>query len=248
MKKLLLVSALTLAVAFGAFADIVNKTSVAEHNPGMTAHGQGGGGAAGSCSIIYYNFCSGWIWIWSGFVAGDEVGVNFDLPADCNKLAGEECCNTANWWYWRYTSPTYGFTVTYNLYNTDASGCLLGAPVGPSITLDPIERWNNSAGLGCVTSDVAALTATWDSGTLPYAATDNNASQLNTPAVCSLDPGTPGAGTSLQYVVAGTTVYCPPAAFADGVGYVDLMMDASFTCTATATEDASWGEIKSLFQ
>jgi hypothetical protein len=245
MKKLLLVSALTLAVAFGAFADIVNKTSVAEHNPGI-APPVAGGGAAGSCTLVYYNFCSGWIWLWSGWTAGDQVGVNFDMPADCGKLAGETCCLTDFFWYWRYTAPGYGFTVTYGLYNTDANGCLTTGVGGP--TLDPIERWNYTLGFGCATSDVVALTATWDNGTLPYAATDNNASNLNAGPACNLDPGTPGAGTSLQYVVAGTTVYCPPAAFADGVGYTDLAMQAYFTCDVTATEDASWGEIKSLFQ
>ena len=68
MKKLLLVSALTLAVAFGAFADIVNKASVAEHTPGIAAPANQAGGT-GPCTLIYYNFCSGWIWIWSGFGA-----------------------------------------------------------------------------------------------------------------------------------------------------------------------------------
>ena len=245
MKKLLLVSALTLAVAFGAFADIVNKTSVAEHTPGIAAPVAGGGGT-GPCTLVYYNFCSGWIWIWSGFNAGDEIGVAFDLPADCGKLPGEHCCHTGHFWYWRYTSPGYGFTVTYNLYETDAQVCLLGASVGSAV-LDPIERWNYTAGLGCVSGDVAALTATFDKGTLPYAATDNNASNLNAGPACITDPGTPGLGTSLQWVVAGTTVYCPPAAFADGVGYTDLAMQAYFEC-GSATEDASWGEIKSLFQ
>lgn len=241
MKKLLLVSALTLAVAFGAFADIVNKASVAEHTPGIAAPANQAGGT-GPCTLIYYNFCSGWIWIWSGFGAGDVIGVNYDLPTDCGKLAGETCCLTGHFWYWRYTQPAYGFTVTYGLYDTDAQGCITGTSYG-SATLDPVERWNYTAGLGCASTDVVALTATFDAGVLPYATTDNNASNANA-AGCG---GLIGTGTSLQHIAAGTTQYCPPAAFADGLGYTDMAVVAFFNC-GTATEEASWGEIKSLFQ
>ncbi len=247
MKKLLLVSALMLAVAFGAFAEFVNNPSTAaiETNPGPI--GQGGG--AGSCTLVYYNFCSGWIWIYSGFNAGDQMSVQYDLPTDCGKLPGEACCHTGHFWYWRYTQPGYGFSVTYDLYNTDASGCLVGGSLG-SATIDPTERWNYTGGLGCATSDVVALAATMDVGTLPYAVTDHNVAQMNAmgPLGCLFDTGTPGNGTSLfHYDGLGGTTYCPPQAFGDAIGYVDFTAIAYFTCD-TATEDASWGEIKSLFQ
>ncbi len=245
MKKLLLVSFLSLAVAFSVFADINGKTLTAEHVPGFSGPaGQGGG--AGSCTLVYYNTCGGWIWGWSGWAAGDQIGINFDLPADCNKLPGDVCCIDAARWYWRYTSPNYGFTMTVNVYNTDASGCPTGASLGTD-SYDPLERWNMSfVGAGiCPTSDVVAVVATFDKGTLPYAASDQTAGNANAPNSC---PGfVPGPGNSMVYGSA-TTTYCPPVPAADGYGVVNWLAQHWFTCSNVATEDASWGEIKSLFQ
>ena len=244
MKKLLLVSLLTLGLAFAVSAD-VNKPSQAIQDTELTPHGSQGGGA-GSCSLIYYDICSGWIWIYSGWGAGDQIGVAFDLPAGCGKLAGEHCCNTGLWWYWRYTAPGYGFSVSYGLYNTDATLCLAGQ-TGGFAGLDPTERWNFTAGLGCVTSDVATITATWDKGTLPYAATDNNVSNSVGGPACAGVPINPPTSFA-YYIAAGPTTYCPPAYFADALGPIEFLMDAGFVCGGTATEEASWGEIKSLFQ
>lgn len=249
MKKTPLLSALVLSAFLSASADIVQKTPIAERAGAADQPPASQTLSGGNCTVIYYNFCSGWIWLWSGFQAGDVIGVSFDLPGDCCWYGGA-CFHGGHFWYWRYTQPAYGFTITYNLYDTDAGGCLTGESHG-SATLDPVERWNFTGEIGAVHSEITAITATWDRGTLPYAVTDNNASNLNAGPVCNLDAGTPGTGSSLQYVAAGTTVYCPPAAFADGVGYTDLLVAGYFwyLCSCDiATEDASWGEIKSLFQ
>ncbi len=249
MPKFIIAFALVLVSLAAVSADVSQKTPIAEragsHDVAPTQQGLNP-----TCTIVYYNFCSGWIWLWSDWNAGDQVGVTFDLPTDCSW--GNNIyyfCNIGSFWYWRYTAPGYGFTITYDLYETDASGCLSGSSHGSS-TMDPVERWNFTGGLGCAYDVVPAVTATWDQGTLPYAATDNNASNLNAGPACISDPGTPGTGTSLQYAAAGSTVYCPPIAFADGVGYVDLIMASFFSCACypDATKDASWGEIKSLFQ
>ena len=31
-----------------------------------------------TCSVRYYNFCTGWVWVWSGWGEGDVFGVCFD--------------------------------------------------------------------------------------------------------------------------------------------------------------------------
>jgi hypothetical protein len=154
---------------------------------------EGAGGAAAFCSIIYYNFCSGWIWIWSGWdganwTAGDEIGVVFDLAAECDKLPGEHCTNTIFYWYWRFTQPTY-WPITYYLYEADATGCKLGPPVGSRTDLDPLERWNIFPGLGVVTSDYALLSVSWDYGFLPRPATEVN---------LLMDPGFECGGTATE--------------------------------------------------
>ncbi|MFH1277736.1 MAG: hypothetical protein ABIK65_05105 [Candidatus Eisenbacteria bacterium] len=207
----------------------------------------GTGGATGVCSIVYYNYCSGWIWIYSGFAAGDEAGVAYDLPVDCGKLPGETCTNTHFWWYWRYTAPGYGFTVTYNLYNLDGQLCKILPSLGTS-TSDPVERWNLEAGLGAVgsiTSDDAAIIATYNAGTLPYLATDNNGKNYQAPLAC---PAYSVGGMHGMYWGGALTQYCPPQYFGDGYGAVEILADAGFDCQPTSTEDASWTGVKSLFR
>ncbi len=34
-------------------------------------------GGPATCLINYYNICTGWVWVWSGFADGDRIGVNF---------------------------------------------------------------------------------------------------------------------------------------------------------------------------
>ena len=97
MKKILLVSLLIVAFTTPALADADrNKQAIRE----TLEPSHGGGGATGACSIMYYDLCSGWLWIWNGWELGDQVGVCFDLPNDCGKLPGEHCFLTHFWWYW----------------------------------------------------------------------------------------------------------------------------------------------------
>ncbi|MBN1826174.1 MAG: hypothetical protein JW958_07905 [Candidatus Eisenbacteria bacterium] len=243
MKKLLLVAFLALALAATAFGD-VNRPHQAVQEA-IAPHGDGG--ATGFCSIIYYNLCAGWLWTWSGWAPGDEVGVYFDLPADCGKLAGECCENLGSWWYWRYTLPTYGYEVHVDLWELDASFCKTSY-VGGSATIDPIERWNNFGGLGTVSSDYCGLMMTWVLGTLPRFASTNNVANIAAPNPCAgfVVPTIPG---HTFYWGGAVTQYCPPQYLADGLGPSEGFIDASFDCqTGIATEPASWGEVKGLFR
>ena len=239
MKKLLLVSFLVLAFAGGAVADI-SKTAIQE---AVLPHSEGG--ATGYCSISYYNLCSGWLWIFSGWAYGDMAGVVFDLPGDCGKLPGESCTNTHFWWYWRYTLPTRGYAVSYDLYEVDTEMCLTTS-VGSIAYHAPIERWNYYDGLGTVTGDKAAIVATWIGGTLPYLPTEHNTENAAAPIAC---PGfVPDIGRSYRWGNEYTSVYCPPYHIAHD-NYVDIIMDAGFDCeTPTSTEETSWGGIKDLFR
>ena len=240
MKKLLLVAFLALAFAAAANADF-QREAVQE---AVVPHGDGG--ATGFCSIIYYNLCAGWLWTWSGWAEGDELGVYFDLPTDCGKVPGEDCENLGSWWYWRYTQPTYGYEVHVDLWETDAAGCKT-VYVGGSTNIDPIERWNNFGGFGCVTSDYCALIMTWDKGTLPRFCSTNNPANIAAPLACAgfVVPAIPG---HTFYWGGLTTQYCPPQYLADGLGPSEGFVDSGFDCAGSATENASWGEVKGLFR
>jgi len=194
------------------------------------------------CSIAYYNLCSGWIWLWAMGGYEDEAGVVFDLVADCGKAPGDLCTNIGFWWYWRYTAPGYCFTITYSLFEVDSEYCKVGSAIGILPNQDPVERWNYYPGLGSTVSDLVSITGSLDCGTLPMTVTD--ATARNDAAGCNPPPLIHHS----VYYGGYETKYCPPHYFADDVGYVNILMDASFSCGTTSTERTSWTSIKSLFR
>jgi hypothetical protein len=246
MKKLLLVSFLIVAFAIPASADIVRDREAIQETL-EPAHGAGG--ATGACSIVYYNLCSRWLWIWSGWAQYDIAGVCFDLPADCDKLPGETCVFTHMWWYWRYTAPTYGFLVNHKVWEADSDCCKIDPPVWVLAGADPVEGWNffEPTGDVCITTDYAVITGDWVLGTLPYYCTTNNNKNYQAPGPC---PGYTVAPQHSWYYGTVTTQYCPPYdIFNDGWGPSNTLMDAGFICeVGIGSEEASWGEIKGLFR
>lgn len=234
-----IVIALSLFIACSALADTtIEKRSIFE---GPRLFHQIGSGFAGSCTIIQFDICGGWIWQWEGFQGGDEIGVVFDLPALCSKEVGGDCTNNAIWWYWRNTLPGRGYTVRYEFWEVDGSGCKTGSVLG-SYSHDPAAGWNQIAGIGSTSADDVAIIAVFN-GILPYAVSDNNVRNANEIPPCAV-----GAANSFQFSQAGVPS-CPPTVFDDVLGPVDLMVKASFTCDpASASRSESWGGVKTLFR
>ncbi len=233
------VIALILVIVCSAGAETnIEKRSVFE---GARLFHQIGSGRAGNCTIVQYDVCGGWIWSWEGFSAGDEIGVVFDLPGDCSKEVGGDCTNNGIWWYWRNTIPGRGFTIRYELWALDGSGCKTGSSLG-SYTHDPTEGWNQVGGIGSTSADDVAVIAVFN-GAFPYASSDNNVRNANEAVPCGV-----GSANSFQFASAGSPT-CLPAQFDDVLGPVDLMAYASFTCDpASDSDEESWGAIKSLFR
>jgi hypothetical protein len=247
MKKLILVSLLIVVFTIPATAEVIRDKEAIQETLEPN-HPSGGG--TGPCSIVYYNLCSRWLWIWSGWGPFDVGGICFDLPNDCGKLPGETCAMTHFWWYWRYTQPTYGFTITYDLWEAGADCCKIHPSLCTIANVDPVERWNfhDECAAACITTDYAVLTAAFGpAGTLPYWCTTNNNKNYMAPNPC---PGYTVAPQHSWYYGTVTTQYCPPYdLFNDGWGASNTLMDAGFTCdVGIGSEEASWGEIKGLFK
>ena len=64
--------AATLALALVAF---VSPASALEKRAGLAVEDDRAWEAGGSVTISYYNICTGWVWIWSGWSPNDVVGV-----------------------------------------------------------------------------------------------------------------------------------------------------------------------------
>jgi hypothetical protein len=247
MRLLLLVGSVLIFLSTLASADIPFRRE-AFHDDGL--ENQTSGWTSGTCTIVYYNYCSGWLWTYAPFAPARDryyyqIGVVFNLPADCGKMPGEVCTNTGFWWYWRYTLPGYIDRVSYDLWVVDEDACKVGPSLGTLPDRDPIERWNYYSGLGSTTADHVAIMASPVSGS-PRIATDNNARNSQAPIACADWPG-PIEPHSFWFGTPGTQ-YCPPDAFRDGFGPVQILMRASFSCEATAVEPSSWGAIKTLFR
>jgi hypothetical protein len=191
----------------------------------------------GTCgNYRWYNFCSGYIWIYSAWVAGDEVGEEFN-SADAMPCVAPGNVVKRTITYFRNTIPNYNQLVDVIL-NADAGagdGCP-DAVIAQDLGLDPALRWNCSNFGAAIPAGVTALVVSQRhyGGTGPTFATDG--------AVEALCPEP--APHSFYYGVGRTQCL----AIVGPLGTYDnwpiwLVIDGG-----TATENTSWGKIKGLYQ
>jgi hypothetical protein len=241
MKKLLLVAALAITVIGLAYADIQHERV----KLGDLELSSPPGGAEGVCRVQLYNACSGWVWHWSGMLAGDMVGTVYDLPSQCGTYEGGNCELQNAMMVAYYVLPNYGFTVDFEVYNVDGDDCLVGAPVAAMLDVD-FPSGPAYWGLGSfgIVPDRHAFTMRWDNGIYPTVFTDNPPSNYGAPYYCAGYVNIPG---SYFYADAGVA-HCPPVLWNDGTYDVFWYQRGDYYCPFVATEDASWGEVKNLFR
>jgi len=201
-----------------------------------------------TCSIIYYNTCTGWIWIWSSWSPEDRIGVVFDT-----------CCSdstTSNlltgWIFTQVGSPAgYGFTGSVDVWNTDAGGCLTGDPISSS-TLLPLSGWNeiDYAGTGGVQVP-SSFALTYTTGTGPAnpleLVTDHPAAGPTGPQACGTCFPSARANHTF-YLGTAATPLCPASALNDGICDAQLLWDVQLSCVIVSVDKKSWTEIKALYR
>jgi len=203
-----------------------------------------------TCSIVYYNICTGWIWVWSGWSPNDILGVTFDSCC----AAGNSTAVDGGFIYFTTGAPAgYGFTGSVDLQDANNStGCPEGAVIATQALL-PISGWNqityNGGGAGAVVPDASfAMSLTMGAGVNnPAAAASDHpaAGPTGAPACGSCYPTT----RVIHSFYLGTTAspLCPGSALNDGVCDAQLLWDVQATCT-TAVDASSWGDIKALYR
>jgi hypothetical protein len=199
-----------------------------------------------TCSVAYYNFCTGWIWCWSGWSPNDMFGTCFTTC--CNPALGETTTLTASWAYACTGSPTgYGFTGAMEVWGTDGACC----PTAPlfSQPLLVASGWNG-LGWGVSVPDQFIMMyvcspATGD----PFAmATDHPAAGPTGPQACGYCYPSPRTTFSFYYGTP-TTILCPGSPLDDGICYAELVFDVALDCIeGVSVEDSSWGTIKGLYR
>ncbi len=198
-----------------------------------------------SCTLQYYNICTGWIWIWSGFAPSAQFGVSFTSCCTIGYTTGVG----AVWSYFYTGAPSgYSFTGTIDVFDADASQCPTGAAIASQAFL-PVTGWNSTDFGGIPVPDrTFAVAVTFGAGASnPAAVASDHPAGVGAEApACGTCYPIDRANHSFDY---GTTSapLCPGSSFNDGVCDAQLLIDADVSC-AVSVEQNTWGAVKALYR
>ncbi|NNE44202.1 MAG: hypothetical protein HKN12_08325 [Gemmatimonadetes bacterium] len=196
-------------------------------------------GVTNTVTIAYYNNCTGWVWVWSGWSPGEKVGVCYN--------AGSAGCSLNTTWALTFSpAPSgYGFTGTIQLETEcDCTGNVLAAQPylgGPS-------GWNATAwGVAVPSTFLVAIRFAAPTGlTNPDAlASDHPFAGPTGPTACGTCFPTTRSVKTLYYGINGAS--CPGVTLSDGLCDIEMMWEVAIKC-AVPVEQRSWGTIKGLFR
>lgn len=239
-----LLVAVTVALVTPSIGLGLERTSVVAPDYGGDDPWRGGA----TCSVSYWNTCTGWIWVWDGWSPQDVVGVAFETC--CGNQETSELTSVGVDAY--VGAPTgYGFTGMLAVYDADATLC----PTGTALWSQSWLPTPGATGTGAIPVGVAIpdsnVVVTFTNGTgvgSPLGlVTDHPAAGPTGPQACGFC--FPSARTihSFYFGTPGT-VLCPGSTLNDGVCDSEFTWTASFTCTPTSVDQSSWGTVKNLYR
>jgi hypothetical protein len=201
---------------------------------------------AATCTIRYYNNCTGWVWSWPSSPAafqpwqdGDRVGVLF------------EACSPQDLLLWTDTlvlEAGYGFaTGTISVHEPDASGGPGARLASQPFVPGPFGGWNRSSWSIPVSGEFLVV---WTLNVVNCCpgepTTDHPAAGPTGPQACgTCFPST--RPTRSRYFGTASSPVSPGAPFFDGVCNAEIMMEAG-TAATVGVEASSWGRIKTLYR
>jgi hypothetical protein len=196
-----------------------------------------------TCSVSYYNFCTGWIWVWGGWSPFDIVGVCYNTC--CTSGGGQGLVTT---WELIYTAapPGYGFTGSIDVWTTDPLCGLIGWLAGQPFYF--YSGWNGHAwgGLPVPNSFVVSVTCGPGPALPSRIASDHPAAGPTGPQACGYCYPLPRLCNSYYYGTATSPLY-PGSSLTDGICCIEWVWDCQLTCGIAVTND-SWANIKSLYR
>jgi hypothetical protein len=193
-------------------------------------------------TIRYYNNCTGWVWVWSGWSPGETMGVNFNN--NCNAMF-----LTVSWALTFSGVPAgYGFTGTISAIGGQncAAPVLASQPYLPPVT----SGWNATNWSGLPVPNAFSINISWGAASgftnSTGLASDHPFAGPTGPTACGTCFPTTRVSKSRYYGVAGA--YCPSGVtLSDGLCDVEFMMEVGIKC-AVGLENDSWGSIKGLYR
>jgi hypothetical protein len=244
MRKFFLTAfVLSAMLVFATSSFALEKTSIRATDDSRVD----GWNASTTCAVWYYNFCTGWLWAWSGWGNGDILGVCYDT---CCPPGFQTGLNIT----WHDISPPtpagYGFTGSMGVYAADANCCPTGAPIAAQPWLPTLSRWN-SLQWGCVQVPnrfVLAVTMPGATNNPTRILTDHPAAGPTGPQACGFCYPNPRVNHTFYYGTAAAP-YCPGTILTDGVCGAELEWEAWLCCMEPiGVEENSWGSIKNLYR
>ncbi|MEZ5066458.1 MAG: hypothetical protein R3B81_17150 [bacterium] len=220
---------------------VVSPPSAAMERSGALAPDRHDWAAGATCSISYYNICTGWIWVWQPS-NDDRFGVVFDRCA-------EHCEVSTSWVLFTTGAPSgRGYTGTTELFAVDDVGCPVGTPLASQSFL-PGSGWNMLTwGVDVPDRFLFSVTIAPFHG-LPTPvrfSTDRPSGGPTGPVACGNCFPADRVTRSFLYGDVDSPL-CPGERFSDPVCDAELLMDVQLSCT-DATRDDTWGRVKDLFR
>lgn len=192
-----------------------------------------------TCTIAYYNFCTGWIWTWSNWAPGERVGTVFSIT--CGNIL------TTNWIYVPEAVPSgYGFTGSIGAIHADANLCPVGSPVQSQPFL-PVMGWNIFGWTESVGGRFAVVVEMGPAPGSPLGlGSDHPAPTPVGPAACGSCYPLTRTTRSFHWGTSAAPL-CPGVPLFDGFCNAELLLDVDMT-GAFAVEPVTWGRLKSLYR
>lgn len=197
-----------------------------------------------STTVRYYNYCTGWVWIWSGWSPGETVGTEFYLR--CNGMF----LNVS--WALTFSGVPSGYGFTGTIAVRDA-GCGMTRATQPYLP-PATAGWHATAWGGPPVPDSFVVEITWGAPSgftnSTGLASDRPLAGPTGPAACGSCFPTTRETRSRHYGIGGS--YCPSGvAISDGLCDVELMLETRIKTPCdvwSSVEEESWGRIKSLYR
>lgn len=198
-----------------------------------------------TCTIAYYNVCTGWTWAWSGWGPEDVVGVCFEA---CG--ASASCELRGQWFHLHEGVPAgYWFVGSMDVYEADENCCPTGLPLATQTPLYPTSGWNflDWVGAEVPTRFVIAYEQVGPSvGSTILFTSDHPTAGPTGPQACGFCYPLNRVVHSFYYGTR-TSALCPGSPRNDGICDVEWLWEVQLSCPSGVAA-ASWGRVKSLYR
>ncbi|MEZ5066001.1 MAG: hypothetical protein R3B81_14805 [bacterium] len=194
-----------------------------------------------TCELRYYNFCTGWFWIWDA-QDGDRSGTVFEAcHPGCEVVS-------AMAWFPDQAQHGRGYTALIGLYAVDDEDCPQEPPLASMVYFQQLG-WQTFHFGGVPVPPRFALMATHANsyyGRQIGFFSDHPAAGPTGPIACGSCYPSNRVGHSYIWGNVASPA-CPGELIEDAVCPAEFLLSVQLSCTSEVTED-SWSRIRSMFR